>query len=159
QGEFGLGGSDGLSTAEQEYNPTPIINEIRGYVTAWRNLPYPNQWQVTPETGRLLRAARDRGGNARSRPQPSSEIPCPALHPIRAVRCRSRACAGARDGCRTRRSCETDRAGLASNCRRSQDTTDALAESVLLPDCVHDLAQEVLVAQVLAGASVAGVSV
>jgi hypothetical protein len=27
-----LGGADGLSTIEQEYNPTPIINEIRGYV-------------------------------------------------------------------------------------------------------------------------------
>jgi type III restriction enzyme len=54
QGELGLGGGDGLSTAEQEYNPTPIINEIRGYVAAWRNLPNPNQWRVTPETARLL---------------------------------------------------------------------------------------------------------
>ena len=48
QGELGLGSGDGLSTAEQEYNPTPIINEIRAYVAAWRNLPNPNQWQVTP---------------------------------------------------------------------------------------------------------------
>jgi type III restriction enzyme len=54
QGELGLSTGDGLSTAEQEYNPTPIINEIRGYVAAWRNLPNPNQWQVTPETARLL---------------------------------------------------------------------------------------------------------
>jgi type III restriction enzyme len=54
QGELGLGTGDGLSTAEQEYNPTPIINEIRGYVAAWRNLPNPSQWQVTPETARLL---------------------------------------------------------------------------------------------------------
>ena len=54
QGELGLGVGDGLSTPEQEYNPTPIINEIRGYVAAWRNLPNPNQWQVTPETARLL---------------------------------------------------------------------------------------------------------
>src|SRR5271166_6449872 len=54
QGELGLSTVDGLSTAEQEYNPTPIINEIRGYVAAWRNLPNPNQWQVTPETARLL---------------------------------------------------------------------------------------------------------
>jgi type III restriction enzyme len=54
QGELGLGAGDGLSTAEQEYNPTPIINEIRHYVEAWRNLPNPNQWQVTPETVRLL---------------------------------------------------------------------------------------------------------
>jgi type III restriction enzyme len=41
QGELGLGVEDGLSTPEQEYNPTPIINEIRGYVAAWRNLPNP----------------------------------------------------------------------------------------------------------------------
>jgi type III restriction enzyme len=52
--ELGLSLGDGLSSAEQEYNPTPIINEIRGYVEAWRNLPNPNQWQVTPETARLL---------------------------------------------------------------------------------------------------------
>lgn len=32
QAEFVLGGVDGLSTADQEYNPTPIINEIRTYV-------------------------------------------------------------------------------------------------------------------------------
>ncbi|MBU2090531.1 MAG: restriction endonuclease, partial [Alphaproteobacteria bacterium] len=49
-----LGGADDLSTEEQEYNPTPIINEIRGYVDAWRNLPNPDQWLVTPETARLL---------------------------------------------------------------------------------------------------------
>lgn len=44
----------GLSTAEQEYNPTPIINEVRSYVEAWRNLPNPDQWNVSPETARLL---------------------------------------------------------------------------------------------------------
>ncbi len=44
----------GLSSEEQEYNPTPIINEIRSYVDSWRNLPNPNDWQVTPETARLL---------------------------------------------------------------------------------------------------------
>jgi type III restriction enzyme len=54
QAELGLGLGDGLSTPEQEYNPTPIINEIRTYVEAWRNLPNPNQWQVTPATARLL---------------------------------------------------------------------------------------------------------
>jgi type III restriction enzyme len=59
QGELGLGGGDGPSTAEQEYNPTPIINEIRGYVAAWRNLPNPSQWQVTPETARLLQHWRN----------------------------------------------------------------------------------------------------
>lgn len=44
----------GLSTKEQQYDPTSIINEVRGYVDTWRNLPSPNQWQVTPETARLL---------------------------------------------------------------------------------------------------------
>ena len=44
----------GQSTEEQEYNPTPIINEIRRYVEDWRNLRNPDQWQVTPETARLL---------------------------------------------------------------------------------------------------------
>ncbi|HKI21756.1 MAG TPA: DEAD/DEAH box helicase family protein, partial [Isosphaeraceae bacterium] len=31
-----------------------IINEIRGFVDQWRKLPNPDQWQVTPETARLL---------------------------------------------------------------------------------------------------------
>ena len=45
----------GLSTKEQQYDPTSIINEVRGYVDTWRSLPNPNQWQVTPETARLLK--------------------------------------------------------------------------------------------------------
>ncbi len=44
----------GLSTKEQQYDPTSIINEVRGHVDTWRSLPHPNQWQVTPETARLL---------------------------------------------------------------------------------------------------------
>jgi len=44
----------GLSTQEQQYDPTPIINELRRYVDQWRALPNPNSWQVTPETARLL---------------------------------------------------------------------------------------------------------
>lgn len=54
QREMVLGAGDDLSTDEQEYNPTPIINEIRTYVDSWRKLPNPDQWQVTPETARLL---------------------------------------------------------------------------------------------------------
>ena len=54
QASMVLGGKDSLSTEEQEYNPTPIINEVRGFVDAWRNLPNPEQWLVTPETARLL---------------------------------------------------------------------------------------------------------
>ncbi len=49
-----LDAGDGLSTLEQAYNPTPIINEIRSYVDDWRKWPNPNQWQVTPATARLL---------------------------------------------------------------------------------------------------------
>jgi type III restriction enzyme len=44
----------GLSTKEQQYDPTPIINEVRGHVAMWRSLPNPTQWGVTPETARLL---------------------------------------------------------------------------------------------------------
>lgn len=44
----------GLSTEQQAYDPTPIINELRQYVDQWRALPSPNDWQVTPETARLL---------------------------------------------------------------------------------------------------------
>jgi type III restriction enzyme len=44
----------GLSTEEQQYDPTSIINELRYHVDKWRNWPNPNEWQVTPETARLL---------------------------------------------------------------------------------------------------------
>ncbi|GAA0591300.1 hypothetical protein GCM10009099_30970 [Caenispirillum bisanense] len=54
QTEMVLDSGDGLSTADQEYNPTPIINRIRGLVASWRSLPNPKDWGVTPETARLL---------------------------------------------------------------------------------------------------------
>jgi type III restriction enzyme len=44
----------GLSTRTQQYDPTPIINELRGHVDKWRNISNPTNWQVTPETARLL---------------------------------------------------------------------------------------------------------
>jgi type III restriction enzyme len=44
----------GLSSEAQQYDPTSIINDVRGLVDRWRDLPNPSQWQVTPETGRLL---------------------------------------------------------------------------------------------------------
>jgi len=44
----------GLSTAEQQYDPTPIINALRTEVDKWRSWPNPKDWQVTPETTRLL---------------------------------------------------------------------------------------------------------
>jgi type III restriction enzyme len=44
----------GLSSQEQQYDPTPVINELRRQVDAWRSLPNPASWRVTPETARLL---------------------------------------------------------------------------------------------------------
>ena len=44
----------GVSSESQQYDPTPIINELRRHVDQWRSLPNPNDWQVTPETARLL---------------------------------------------------------------------------------------------------------
>ena len=44
----------GISTKKQQYDPTSIINEVRQNVDSWRALPSPSQWQVTPETARLL---------------------------------------------------------------------------------------------------------
>lgn len=53
QPEFVFDEGKGISSATQQYDPTPIINELRQYVNQWRALQ-PNQWQVTPETARLL---------------------------------------------------------------------------------------------------------
>ena len=58
---------DGVSTEEQEYNPTPIINEIRparGVVARTSNNPA--DWGVTPATARLL--THWRSYNFRERP-------------------------------------------------------------------------------------------
>ncbi len=44
----------GLSTREQQYDPTSLINNVRNHVDAWRLLPNSSDWQVTPETARLL---------------------------------------------------------------------------------------------------------
>ena len=43
-----------LSTSFQQYDPTPIINDLRLQVDQWRQLPNSNDWLVTPETARLL---------------------------------------------------------------------------------------------------------
>ena len=44
----------GLSTQEQQYDHTAVINAVRQEVDKWRLLPNPNDWRVTPETARLL---------------------------------------------------------------------------------------------------------
>jgi type III restriction enzyme len=54
QAEMVFADDDGLGDEQQEYNPTPIINEVRQHVAAWRALPNPRDWQVTPATQRLL---------------------------------------------------------------------------------------------------------
>jgi type III restriction enzyme len=53
QAEIVFDEGKGLSTEEQQYDPTSMINEVRSHVDAWRSLPA-HQWQVTPETTRLL---------------------------------------------------------------------------------------------------------
>jgi hypothetical protein len=44
----------GLSTQEQQYDITAIINGVRTEVDVRRNLQNPTDWQVTPETARML---------------------------------------------------------------------------------------------------------
>lgn len=43
----------------QKYDPISIINEVRRHVDAWRRIPNPNDWLVTPETARLLQHWRN----------------------------------------------------------------------------------------------------
>jgi type III restriction enzyme len=52
---FAFDDDKGLSTKKQKYDPNPFIDEVRSRLDSWRSLPNPNQWQVTPETARLLR--------------------------------------------------------------------------------------------------------
>ena len=44
----------GLSTEEQQYDPTSTINVLRRHVDRWRALPDSKDWGVTRETARLL---------------------------------------------------------------------------------------------------------
>ena len=53
QEELVLNEGKGISTKGQQYDLTSIINEVRSQVDTWRALT-PSQWQVTPETARLL---------------------------------------------------------------------------------------------------------
>jgi len=54
QGSLVFDEGKGLSTAEQRYDHTAIINSVRQQVDQWRKLPNTNDWRVTPETARLL---------------------------------------------------------------------------------------------------------
>jgi type III restriction enzyme len=53
QRSFELGEAS-LSTKEQQYAHTAIINGVRDEVEKWRLIPNPNDWRVTPETARLV---------------------------------------------------------------------------------------------------------
>ena len=55
QGSLELRPDDDISSTDQEYDPTPIINEIRARVADWRKLPSQSDWGVTPATARLLK--------------------------------------------------------------------------------------------------------
>ncbi|MEI7989920.1 MAG: DEAD/DEAH box helicase family protein [Chloroflexota bacterium] len=54
QVEMVLDEGKGLSTSEQQYDPTGNINLVRNFVDQWRMILNPNDWKVTPETARLL---------------------------------------------------------------------------------------------------------
>ena len=53
-----------ISTTGQQYDPTPVINDLRQRVDRWRSIPDPGQWKVTPETARLLQHWRHHEFNA-----------------------------------------------------------------------------------------------
>ncbi len=53
QQELVLDEGKGVSTEDQQYDPTALINEVRRRIDRWRELPA-SQWRVTPETARLL---------------------------------------------------------------------------------------------------------
>lgn len=59
QGELEFDKNDRLSTKEQKYDETSIINEIREKVKTWRSWPNSGEWQTTPETARLLKHWRN----------------------------------------------------------------------------------------------------
>lgn len=59
QQQFVFDEGKGLSTREQRYDPTSMINQLRQEVNKWRDLVNPNDWQVTPETVRLLQHWRN----------------------------------------------------------------------------------------------------
>ena len=54
QKEIAFKDREGLSTTQQQYDLTSIIDELRRHVDEWRKLPNSRDWLVTPETARLL---------------------------------------------------------------------------------------------------------
>ncbi|MDW7643767.1 MAG: DEAD/DEAH box helicase family protein [Desulfuromonadales bacterium] len=54
----------GLSTEDQQYDQTSIINRLREHVDRWRMIQNPANWKVTPETARLLQHWRHHSFNS-----------------------------------------------------------------------------------------------
>ena len=54
-----------LEAEEQQYELMEVINEMRRRVDAWRSIPDPGRWRVTPETARLLRHWRSHRASSR----------------------------------------------------------------------------------------------
>lgn len=54
QSEIVFADDEGLSTEKQQYDPNPVINELRREIDKWRQIDNPANWKVTPETARLL---------------------------------------------------------------------------------------------------------
>ena len=54
RGEFVRDKEAGLSTQDQRDDVTAAVNEIWRQVDRWRIIPSPSDWDVTPETARLL---------------------------------------------------------------------------------------------------------
>ena len=67
QQDLGLTDAAGLSNANQKYDST-IVNDLRGDVDAWRCLPDPSDWLVSPETQRLLAYWRNENSFTSVRP-------------------------------------------------------------------------------------------
>jgi type III restriction enzyme len=61
QGQLIFDEGRNLSSVSQMYDPIPVINAIRSHVDAWRRIPDPGDWKVTPETARLLMHWRGAG--------------------------------------------------------------------------------------------------
>lgn len=59
QQELALDEGIGLSSEKQHYAQTSLINELRAQVDKWRQIPDTANWQVTPETARLLQHWRN----------------------------------------------------------------------------------------------------
>ena len=63
QQQFLFDEGKGLTTEEQQYDPTSVINALRRHIDQWRSIPNPGDWKVTPETARLLQHWRHHSFN------------------------------------------------------------------------------------------------